>query len=178
MFSGDGLNFEPYDGIMRWWCGWRVTVAAEKYDPEAADENDGTGQVNRLTYPSNVMQYVWQMDVTGETTDAFHALMRLITLHTQQDTHKHVMMRPRSRRRFTQCRLNTWSRVTSAFRWIWIVRRIADVMRLLVYKPKHQHPADKANSHTHADCTAHTVYVHTLFSFKPARGVTLGKAGP
>lgn len=27
-----------------------LAVAAEKYDPEADDEDDGTGQVNNVTY--------------------------------------------------------------------------------------------------------------------------------
>jgi len=42
---------------------WCVAVAAEKYDPEADDEDDRTGhQVNYDTYPSNMMQYVRQVD--------------------------------------------------------------------------------------------------------------------
>jgi len=32
-----------------------LAVAAEKYDPEADDEDDGTGQVNNVTYLSNIV---------------------------------------------------------------------------------------------------------------------------
>jgi len=31
---------------LRWWCSWCAAVAAEKYDPEADDEDDRPGQVN------------------------------------------------------------------------------------------------------------------------------------
>jgi len=43
-------------------------VAAEKYDPEADDEDDRTGQVNYVTRPSNIVQY---SSLCRPTTDGF-----------------------------------------------------------------------------------------------------------
>ena len=50
-----------------------VAVAAEKYDPEADDDDDGTGQVNNITM-SRIVATSWLCQVVTDDYKRSHVL--------------------------------------------------------------------------------------------------------